>query len=147
MDIDFQYSGRRTVKKLAAEAAIRFFRKDLGLERSRWKMVVVFNKEIAERGHRGSVCAVSPGLIVMELDPTLPQEQMILTVAHEMVHVKQYATGRMRNERVRGRVVTYWNGQACKIKNYFDMPWELQAFRNERVLANRFAQFLDKLKG
>ena len=146
MEIDFLYNGRRTGKKLVAEAAIRFFHKDLKLECSRWKMVVSFTRDIAERGHRGSVCAVTPGLILMEVDPTLDQEQLVHTVAHEMVHVKQYATGRMRNEQRRGRVVTYWNGRACRVKNYFDQPWELQAFRNERVLANRFAQFIQNIK-
>jgi hypothetical protein len=145
MEIDFQYSGRRTVKKLAAEAAVRFFRKELRLERSHWKMVVMFTRTVADLGHRGCVRVPVPGLIVMELDPGLTQEQMIYTVAHEMVHVKQYATGRLRDETVRGRLVPIWNGRRCTVKDYFDLPWERQAFQNERLLANRFVQFVSGL--
>lgn len=65
---------------------------------------------------------------------------MIKTLAHEMVHVKQHA----KNELQRGIVIptrgglkisSKWQGEIWKPKrhedNYFDSPWECQAYGME----------------
>jgi hypothetical protein len=58
-----------------------------------------------------------------------------LTLAHEMVHVRQLAKGMMKflpnNERV-------WMGKRYSKKTkYLDMPWELDAFAKQEIVLRK----------
>jgi len=60
---------------------------------------------------------------------------MALTLAHEMVHVRQLAKGMMKflpnNERV-------WMGKRYSKKTkYLDMPWELDAFAKQEIVLRK----------
>lgn len=60
---------------------------------------------------------------------------MALTLAHEMVHVRQLAKGIMKflpnNERV-------WMGKRYSKKTkYLDMPWELDAFARQEIVLRK----------
>lgn len=67
-------------------------------------------------------------------------DEMIKTLAHEMVHVKQHA----KNELVSGvwgitrggiKMSSKWQGKVWKPKNkedaYYDSPWEIEAYGRE----------------
>jgi hypothetical protein len=56
---------------------------------------------------------------------------LISTVCHEMVHVKQYARKELRN--VNGN--TMWKKKSYNSVDYWDAPWEKEAFRLEESLA------------
>ena len=68
---------------------------------------------------------------------------MLETVAHEMVHVKQFA----RNELYEpsAKQGSRWNGkwfsprQKC-VKDYWDQPWEIEAHGRECGLFVRWAE-------
>ena len=75
---------------------------------------------------------------------------MIKTLAHEMVHVKQHA----KNELQRGIVIptrgglkisSKWQGEIWKPKrhedNYFDSPWEIEAYGREVGLHHKWIAF------
>ena len=61
---------------------------------------------------------------------------MLVTLAHEMVHVKQYAYNEMNEE------MTRWRGRKIDVRNvaYTDHPWEVEAFWTEGALYKRFME-------
>ncbi len=73
------------------------------------------------------------GAIVVLLKPQ-SLERLGVTLAHEMVHVKQIANGTLKT--VKG--VNYWNGKRYNKKTkYLDMPWEVEAFSKQELLFRR----------
>lgn len=60
------------------------------------------------------------------------------TLAHEMVHIKQYASGQLRD--VDGKI--YWNGKIWRKSkfedSYLDAPWEVEAYGREQTLFLRW---------
>ena len=59
----------------------------------------------------------------LEIDRTLPLRQLLETVAHEMVHVKQYALGELNDE------MTHWRGLKIDSDSipYDEQEWEIEA--------------------
>ena len=66
----------------------------------------------------------------IELRKKKSLKSMISTLAHEMVHVKQYAVGEM-NE-----YDNVWQGKKINIRkmDYFSLPWEQEAYSRENDL-------------
>tara|TARA_R110000822_G_scaffold5031_11_gene21857 strand:+ start:8986 stop:9447 length:462 start_codon:yes stop_codon:yes gene_type:complete len=67
-------------------------------------------------------------------------EEMVKTLAHEMVHVKQHAKNELRSGimvAARGglKMTSKWMGQIWKPKgkedHYYDSPWEIEAYGRE----------------
>ena len=82
-------------------------------------------------------------------------EDVIKTLAHEMVHVKQYAKNelskQMRVTRGLGfRLATKWQGEFWKPKSkedpYWDAPWEIEAYGREVGLYHKWVQHWNKKK-
>ena len=63
---------------------------------------------------------------------------MLRCLAHECVHVAQYASGKMKD--TNSIQVTKWNGKKIDRRgiDYFDLPWELEAYGQETGLMDRF---------
>lgn len=84
-------------------------------------------------------------VFLIRVDNTLPLEEFLVTIMHELVHVKQWAKGEMyRLHRQKGMVYR-WCGTKIKIDNYdyYDYPWEIEAHGREYGLS---LQYLTKLK-
>lgn len=66
----------------------------------------------------------------IELRKKKSLKSMISTLAHEMVHVKQYALGEINENNCK------WKGKNVNVRkvDYFDLPWEEEAYRLEHVL-------------
>jgi hypothetical protein len=66
---------------------------------------------------------------------------MLLTLAHEMVHVKQYATGELRDS-LRGPTLNRWMNKPydSNVTDYWDQPWEIEAYGREYGLYLRFRE-------
>ena len=64
-----------------------------------------------------------PDSFVVEVNRFLNTEEKLKTLAHEMVHVKQYSLGYL-NE-----YMTCWRGKKIDIFNihYEELPWEIEA--------------------
>jgi len=58
-------------------------------------------------------------------------KDLISTLVHEMIHVKQYARNELRN--VNGK--TMWKKKDHSNTSYEDAPWEKEAYRLEKGLA------------
>lgn len=75
-------------------------------------------------------------------------DSIFKTLAHEMVHVKQYAKGELGKDMVvtKGgfKVLTHWMGKAWKPRSkedgYFDSPWEIEAYGREVGLYKRWVE-------
>lgn len=68
----------------------------------------------------------------------IPIRDYLITLFHEMTHLHQYATGRLRpyNEES-----LKWEGEVMKVteENYWDLPWEREAMAIESGAYVRFA--------
>lgn len=71
----------------------------------------------------------------IEIHNKLPLRKLLTTVAHEMVHVKQYARKELKND-------YDWQGRTYSPKkcNYWDQPWEIEAHGRECGLFVRWAE-------
>jgi hypothetical protein len=64
---------------------------------------------------------------------------MFSVLAHELVHLKQMAKGEMKDKYVKSRYVTVWRGDWYEDDvNYWDQPWELEAYGLENSLVAKF---------
>lgn len=104
--------------------------KQLKLERSRKFVLIEIAKNITP-GAFGSTTNL-PGLdsYVIALTPQKWAE-LGSTLAHEMVHVKQFAKGHFQI--VDGKY--FWMGKrVTKRVKYLDQPWEREAFSKQEIL-------------
>lgn len=90
--------------------------------------------------------------IIIQIDHRLSRiegrDKLIETVAHEMVHVWQMATGRLK-DKFRGGYKQLWKCKDGKYRNYrntaYDrQPWETQAYALERKLAELYEMMEEK---
>ena len=72
----------------------------------------------------------------IEIDRKLPLRKLMETLAHEMVHVKQYARREFHP------VHDKWMGKTINPKkvSYWDLPWEIEAHGREVGLFVRWAE-------
>jgi len=75
----------------------------------------------------------------LEVDKTQSMRKLLETVAHEMVHVKQYARREMNPHS------DDWLGKTYNPKkvSYWDLPWEIEAHGREVGLFIRWAEKYD----
>ena len=131
----FSFPGRRSQTRDYIESVVRFLAQELKLENSSWALEVHTQRGMAKQNDvRGCVTRVGPKYLLMYLDSALDVERLTITIAHEMVHVKQYAKGQIQFKH--GRKTPNWMGKKSK-KHYYEQPWELEAFTKERILANK----------
>jgi hypothetical protein len=80
-----------------------------------------------------------PREFTMRVDCTQSYQAMLETVAHEMVHVKQYARGELK-DLSRSNKYCKWHGKEVNYKSvhYYDQPWEIEAHGREKGLFVRW---------
>ena len=72
---------------------------------------------------------------IIEINKDIGIKELVTTVCHEMVHVKQYARNEMTDECVEFGAAT-WKGRKVSPKvSYYDLPWEKEAYRLQDRLA------------
>ena len=72
---------------------------------------------------------------LMEIHPGLGARTIMETLAHEMVHIKQYAYGELDD------CLSVWRGEYVDSDNldYWIHPWEIEAHGRELGLVTKFA--------
>lgn len=75
----------------------------------------------------------------LEIHKKLPMRKLLQTVAHEMVHVKQYARGELYEG---SRIAKHrWQGKWVSNNiEYWDTPWEIEAHGREHGLFIQWAE-------
>ena len=81
-----------------------------------------------------------PREFTIQADSKLKLRRLLETIAHEMVHVKQFAKGEMVDV-VRANKIR-WHGVDFDDEDtsYYDQPWEIEAHGREMGLFVRWAQ-------
>ncbi len=76
------------------------------------------------------------------IDSRLNRKEMLLALAHEMVHVKQYAKGEMKDIFRPTRMVK-WQGERYNHEemDYWEQPWEIEAYGREKGLYFKFMTY------
>lgn len=76
-----------------------------------------------------------PREFTIQIRKNKSKRYMMMTLAHEMVHVKQFALGELDEN------MTVWKGKRMSSKtDYWDTPWEIEAHGREYGLWSRFAK-------
>jgi hypothetical protein len=95
-------------------------------------------------GHEGTAIwedeSIRPKEFTIVLDSGCAIRNILITLAHEMVHVKQWAKGEMY-EYVERDMVRFNNTKFNMSNiNYWDYPWEIEAFGRQLGLFVRFCE-------
>jgi hypothetical protein len=85
---------------------------------------------------------IPPKDFLIEIDSKLKMRSMLETIAHELVHVKQWATGEMRE--TKDNFITKFKKDIVNSNkvSYWDQPWEIEAMGREEGL---FIQWIEKM--
>lgn len=123
--------------------ASTFYAKYLNIQNFNYKVLVVSAPNLRKHDGNNGICSKTGDKeITIAVDSTLALPQLLMTLAHEMVHTKQYIRGQYRGELSRnGRMKKIWLGKQYSVA-YLKRPWEREAFRREGELV--FA-LLDKV--
>ena len=131
MEYIIETKGKRTRKLF--EAIVPRMIKELKLTRSRKTLMIkVSNKDLD--GQEGATAPLDMIDAYVVLIKPKNLKDMGITLAHEMIHVKQLAQGTLKQ--VNG--VNYWKGKRYrKNHKYLDLPWEIEAFSKQELLFRR----------
>ena len=81
-----------------------------------------------------------PREFTIELDLTYSIRDVLITLAHELVHVKQWAKGEMYEYTKSPMVRFHKTKFELDDINYWDYPWEIEAFGKQLGLFVRFCE-------
>lgn len=106
----------------------------LKLTRSRKLLMIRVERELEDSGVTLDFTELS-GCYLVVLKQDRDWDRFGLTLAHELVHVKQMAKGLMQSD---DNGTVYWRGQAYNQDTaYLDRPWEVQAFSCQELILRR----------
>jgi hypothetical protein len=132
--MEYKVEGSRRNKKFV-EAILPSMISQLKLENCTKAVVVRIADEC--EGNQGITVDLSDltGCYLVVIAPTRKLKDIGLTLAHEMVHVKQLAKGILKNKQ---NGVNIWAGKRYTNKiAYLDMPWEIEAFSKQELILRR----------
>lgn len=133
-----------------ARQALRFFTERLMSKRmcSNLYVRLVFKDGMVKETGLEATCLweddnLRPREFTITVDSGLSRRKLLLSLAHEVVHIKQYATGQLRYF-LRGPNCK-WMGKAYDdtAVAYDELPWEVEAWNYEHRL---YREFLDERK-
>lgn len=142
--LDLQVRGGNAKQKKLARDIVKFSMDYLKLNR--------FNLEIHLKLGRvkdaDGYCVweddnIRPREFTIECRANQKKEDFMTTIMHEMVHVKQYARGEMK-ERYLGDHRVLWKGKDHSDTTYEDQPWEKEAYKMQEVMLKAYYKELGK---
>ena len=83
-----------------------------------------------------------PRDFIVTINPYLSRKSQLSTLAHELVHVKQFANGELICE-INGTLQKWKDEYIDHAEvNYYDLPWEIEAWGREHGLYMRYIKHL-----
>jgi hypothetical protein len=119
-----EVSGGTARKRELAEAMVNFCIKKF-MPRMRTLDIQVKIKDLKQAA-KGYCLAVDKRTFELEIEKNMTQAEFMRTVAHEMVHVKQYARNELHVEHDK-----CWKNDFYTNTNYWELPWEIEAHGRE----------------
>lgn len=132
--MEIKVEGSRRNKKFV-EAMLPSMLRQLKLENSSKALLIRIADE-CENDSQGLTLDLSKhtGAYLVVLKPQRNLVELGLTLAHEMVHVKQLAKGILKQK----RSGSTWLGKMYGNKTpYLDQPWEIEAFSKQELILRR----------
>lgn len=132
---------RSIPRKELLEKCAKFYAKVLNLEKSRFVLNIKTVSDLRKKRYiNGEVFGYEKRKISMLLESRLSLSQLLLTLAHEMVHVKQIAKGQYTGRLAKnGRILACWRGKIVKTV-YLKRPWEIEATNRQNHLYESLIQ-------
>ena len=114
--------------------AVKSFAKQLGIERLRTNIHIRIHKGLTvDRNNSEGLCESIDNRHFI-IDVAL-FGNWLSTLAHEMVHVKQFAKGELDS------ALTQWkSNKYCGNIDYWDQPWEKEARKLQHKMTERFCE-------
>lgn len=107
--------------------------KDLKLDKSRKCLVITLEPDCSDLGCTVNFDAIQGYIVVLR--STQHISQIGLTLAHELVHVKQMARGILKTA---PQGTHFWAGKKYKKSTpYYSRPWEIDAFSRQELVYRR----------
>ena len=132
----------QTVKPDELKQAVRFYADKLipKVTHGRLNVSIIFDKENKLLGKdRGQTLwdhylNGDKNKFIIRLNPKLSRANLLMTLAHEMVHVKQYVTGELYDYKANTKA--RWHGEVMETEeiDYWVQPWEIEAWGRETGL-------------
>ena len=140
----------KAVRKLVEHATWYYAEKLMGLRLMDGLEITINLKKnlLVKEGNEGSVIWEDDGFrpkeFTVELDSTVKIRNLLITLAHEMVHVKQWAKNEMY-EYLNTLGMVRFKGEKIHLKEteYWDYPWEIEAYGKQLGLFVRFCEHMD----
>lgn len=144
--MDVQIFCRSTERMQIIDYCVKYFSKKLKLRNSKYQLEVrsIYDLRGKEKCN-GQVYQNGIKSICMQLDNRLSLATLLITIAHEMVHVKQIAKGQYRGKFAdNGKVLSCWRGKPVKAA-YRKRPWEVEAYKRQTILVEMMIANINKL--
>jgi hypothetical protein len=142
------YGGKKPQRELLENMAVWLSNELLGPRMANNVDVDIVLKKFSckeEKGFRGFMmvedCNIRPRHFLIEIEKFQTDDDLMETLAHEFVHVKQDVRGQTK-ERHRGGFKMYWMGEDHTNTPYQKQPWEKEAFSLEKRLVRRYKKSL-----
>ena len=127
--MDYRIEARSQKNKKFIEAILPSIVGLLGLVNSRKSVVIKLEQDCEGMGFTVPIDILDSYIVVIKSSMSI--KDIGLTLAHEMVHVRQFAKGILRSK----NGVSYWKGKRyAKKTNYLDRPWEQDAFARQEIV-------------
>lgn len=136
MEIEILAHGNTSPHKVQVlEQSTKFYAKYLNILDFKYKVFIVVAPNMRLRdGNNGIASKTGPKEVTIAVDSQLVLPKLLRTLAHEMVHAKQYMRGQYKAKLSRnGRFKKFWLGKAYSVE-YLKRPWEREAFNRENEL-------------
>ena len=133
-----EISGSGKNKRALVNEAATFFIKEL-MPRMRTLDINVVFKRIPKKENTVGTCLMQENNrdFEIEIEKKLSFDEMVKTLCHEMVHVKQYARNEMTDNAFKG--VYRWRDRYIKENtSYSKLPWEREAYRKQKTLSKSY---------
>jgi hypothetical protein len=132
--MEFKVDGSRRNKKFI-EAILPSMFNQLKLENSTKAVVIRVADECGTNKGITVDLSEATGCYLVVIKPHRNLKEIGLTLAHEMVHVKQLAKGTLKNRKSGSYI---WAGKRySKNTAYLSMPWEIEAFSKQELILRR----------
>ena len=137
----------KKVRKIVEQAAWYYAEKLMGKRLMAGLEININLKKnlLAKEGNEGSTIWEDTGYrsrdFTIELDTTVKIRNLLITLAHEMVHVKQWAKDEMY-EYMNTMGMVRFKGERIHLEetDYWDYPWEIEAYGRQLGLFIRFCE-------
>jgi len=132
--MEHKVEGSRRNKKFI-EAILPSMFKQLKLENSTKAVVIRVADECGTNSGITVDLSLATGCYMVIIKPHRNLKEIGLTLAHELVHVKQMAKGTLKSTKNGSQV---WAGKTYSKKTaYLSMPWEIEAFSRQELILRR----------